>query len=186
MISNYLRADALKKVKGAHYLCIFPKNESGSILLIVMLVLSLMTVIGLSMSKTSIMEMRVSNNQTIYKQNFYQTEAAIGEGMQELEDTDLFNNPPGWMQSLGSPILTTGPAGTEAADVRNDVIWNNPANSQPSATFATAQMMSAYRGVVPGSSLDLGASTIHAYDVYGRSQQNNGLAIIKMAYRKAF
>lgn len=160
--------------------------ENGSVLLIVMLVLSLMTVIGLSMSKTSIIEMRISNNQTIYKQNFYQTEAAIGEGMQELEETDLYANPPGWMQPLGSPILTTGVAGTELVDVYSDLIWNNPANSQPSASFPAAQMMSAYRGVVPGGSLDLGASTIHAYDVYGRSRQNNGLAIIKMAYRKAF
>lgn len=161
------------------------RNEQGSIMLIVLLIMSLLTVIGLASSKTTIIEMQISNNQTIHKQNFYQAEAAIGEGMQIMQDIpDLSSNPPAWMQPLGSAILTTGPAGTEVADVYSDAIWT--ANSQASQSLATAEMMSAYRGIAPGSSLDLGGSTIHVYDVYGRSQQNNGLAIIKMAYRKAF
>lgn len=168
-------------------------NQQGSIMLIVLLILSLLTVIGLSSSKTTWIEMGVSNNQTIHKLNFYQAEAAISEGMQNLEDTDLENNPPFWIQPLGSGILTTGPAGTEGADVYTDAIWDQdadadgvPDNSQVSQSFATAQMMGAYRGLAPGSSVSLGASRIHVYDVYGKSQQNNGLSIIKMSYRKAY
>lgn len=160
------------------------KDDRGSIMMIVLLLLSLLTVLGLSSSKTTWIEMSVSNNQTVHKQNFYQAEAAISEGMQNMEDTDLENNPPAWMQPLGSGVLTTGAGGTEVADVYTDATWT--ANSQVSQSIAAAQMMSAYRGIAPGSSLGLGSSRIHVYDVYGRSQQNNGLAIIKMSYRKAF
>ncbi len=167
-------------------------NDRGSIMLMTLLILSLMTILGLSASKTTLFEMQISTNQTAYKQNFYGAEAAIGEGMQILQDTDLENNAPVWVQPFGAGILTTGFGGTEVADVYTDAIWvANAQNAQapPSLDPLPAvppQIMSAYRGIAPGSSLDLGATRIHSYDVYGRDRQNNGLAIIKMAYRKAY
>ena len=163
-------------------------DEGGSIMLVTLLILSLVTILGLSASKTTLFEMQISNNQTVYKQNFYGAEAVIGEGMQILQDTDLEVNTPAWVQPFGAALLS--PA-TEAADVYLEVTWVAP-NSQDSVAIVPAppalplQMMSAYRGIAPGSSLDLGATRIHSYDVYGRDRQNNGLAIIKMAYRKAY
>ncbi len=157
-------------------------NERGSIMLVTLLILSLMTILGLSASKSTITEMQISNNQMVYRQNFYDAEGAINEGMQMLEDTDLENATPGWVRPFGSVALS--PA-TEAADVYIDATWTPPLG-QASVAIPSADLMSAYRGVVPGGSLDLGGSTIYAYDVYGRDQSNNGMAVIKMAYRKAY
>lgn len=162
----------------------YGQDESGSIMLMVLLILSLVTVLGLSSSKTTWIEMNISNNQTVHKLNFYQAEGAINEGMQILEDTDLKNNTFAWVQPKESTLLTPGDNGNEVVNVYSDDIWDD--NSQGSQSLPTAQMMSAYRGTAPGYSLTTGQSTVYLYDVYGRSQQNNGLSIIKMSYRKAY
>ena len=41
-------------------------------------------------------------------------------------------------------------------------------------------------GIERGASLDLGSSTVRRFAVYGRAEKGNGLAMIKVGYRKRF
>ncbi len=160
-------------------------NKRGSVMVIVLLILSLLTIIGVASTRTTVIEMQIANNQTVHKINFYRAEGVISEGMQIMEDADLENNPPDWILPYGSVLLTTGAAGTEEDDVYDDAVWT-AADSEPSVAFPSAEVMSAYRGIAAGNSLSLGSPRIHVYDVYGRSQQNNGQSVIKMSFRKAY
>lgn len=173
--------------------------ERGSIMVIVLLILSLLTVLGLSSSKTSFTELQISSNQSIYKQNFLQADAAMNEGMQIFANlgADMGNTPPAWMLPATTALL---PAVTSAAlqnneyaAVSNDVTWNQdidgtpgPDNSFTSQSFANAQVMAVHRGIAPGSNLVLGSSRMHIFEFYGRSQQNNGTVILKAGYRQPY
>jgi hypothetical protein len=61
----------------------FLKEEEGFILIIALLILFLLTVLGISATNTTSLELQVALNDSIHKQNFYRAEAANLEGMQK-------------------------------------------------------------------------------------------------------
>ena len=62
------------------------KSEDGSILVIGLFMLVLLTLTGLSASRTSSIEVQIVGNERIYKQNLYMAEASALENAQRLED----------------------------------------------------------------------------------------------------
>lgn len=71
-------------------------NQNGSIILIALMVLVIMTVIGLMSSRTVVTENFIIRNQGIYKQNVNMVEAAIMETLQrfmqlEPDDANIVN-----------------------------------------------------------------------------------------------
>lgn len=175
------------------------KNDRGSIMLVVLLILSLVTVLGMASSKTTFIEMQISSNQEIYKDNFFQADGAINEGTQVFANIgdDMANTPPAWMQQqttlLLPPVTDSASQANEAAAVVNDAIWNQDANTDgvldntySSVAFPGAQVMSVHRGIAPGSSLDVGSARLHIFEFYSRSQLNNGNVILKAGYRQPF
>lgn len=60
------------------------RNQEGSIIIIALMVLVVMTVIGLMSSRTVVTENFIIRNQGIYKQNVNMVEAAIMEGLQRF------------------------------------------------------------------------------------------------------
>ncbi len=166
-------------------------NQKGSVMFIVLLILTLITMIGLTMSKTTFFEMQISSFHTIYKQNFAQADGAIREMSQNVAIIpDLSGAPPAWLLPISTPLL---PAVNDAAgltnevqNVRNDATWTGAGNSTVSAAFPQARTIAVHRGIAPGSSLALGSQRIHVFDLYGRSQQNNGEVIIKTVYRDSY
>lgn len=71
-------------------------NQNGSIILIAMMVLVIMTVIGLMSSQTVVTENLIIRNQGIYKKNVNMVEAAIMESLQRFmqldpDDQDMVN-----------------------------------------------------------------------------------------------
>ena len=59
-------------------------NQNGSLILIAMMVLVIMTVIGLMSSRTVVTENYIIRNQGIYKQNVNMVESALMEGLQRF------------------------------------------------------------------------------------------------------
>jgi len=153
-------------------------NEEGSVLIVALIMLVLLTIIGISASSTSNIEIQISGNEKIFKQNFFRAEAAAMHGVQGLEDTDLAASPPSWLIASASDdeIRNVGTA--------ND-FWVNNA-SAPTSLDAETRYFAVEQGVAMGSSLDMSKSKVFEYKVYGRSTQNNGRVIIDIGYRKAF
>lgn len=170
-------------------------NERGFVLIVSLLMLMVLMIIGIAATNTTTIELGISGNDKLSKQTFYQAEGVVAEAVRiifndsssNLEDPLQFT----WLHldPVGSGILTVGGSGTEESDVHSDAFWT-AANSTPSLLPVTGsqklQMTAAFRGIIQGGSLSLGSSRVHAYDVYGRSRQNNSLAIIKEGCRVPF
>ena len=90
-------------------------NQDGSIIIIALMVLVIMTVIGMISSDTVVTENFILRNQGIYKQNVNMVEAAIMESLQQFmqipfDDTDLANvndNNSDWYNDIDSIWATT-------------------------------------------------------------------------------
>jgi len=61
------------------------KGETGSIILLALIMLALLTVIGLSSSHTSIMESRIATNEQLYNIAFYKADGGIETGTVLIE-----------------------------------------------------------------------------------------------------
>jgi len=171
-------------------------NEQGFVLVAALMMLMILLVIGIAATNTTTIELQISGNDKLAKQTFYQAEGVVAEAVRviandsspNLEDPTFLP----WLNldPVGAGILTTGAGGTEVTDVHNDTFWtNNGASSAlPVTGTQTLEMTGAFRGLAPGGSLDLGASRLHDYDIYGRSRnsQTNSLVIIKEGLRVPF
>ena len=95
------------------------------------------------------------------------------EAAQRLENNDLINSPP--------PCLLAGTVDPSFSPDDDFLIANSQTSSLPNT-----YLLALYEGLVPGSSLAMSKSKVHSYGIYGRCQQNRGLIVIKVGYRKAF
>lgn len=80
-------------------------NQNGSVIVVTLLVLALMTIIGISSSNTVIQELFITRNVGFYKQNIYIGESVINEAIQDLLITSWDSDPDVRMQLL--PNQTT-------------------------------------------------------------------------------
>ena len=81
-------------------------NEEGSIMVIALLIMAVLTILGISAIDTSNIELQIAGNERVYKDNFYKAEAAVIAAAQILE-----NMPPGELCPPSAPkwiIWNTG------------------------------------------------------------------------------
>ncbi len=72
--------------------------ENGSIILVALIVLALLTIIGLSSSQTSIMESRIATNELLHNIAFYKADGGAETGMVLIEHGIEFR---GWSDDVG-------------------------------------------------------------------------------------
>ena len=161
-------------------------NEDGSVLIVALVMLVLLTLIGISATTTSEIETKIAGNDRVFKRNFYFAEAG---GMQCVEDlegvADPQTNPPSYLQ----------PIGTITYETYDTTLLDNAwfaANSNGSIEANTRFLASSegLAGGKLGTSLDMTKSNIHAYNLYGRwfnaADPARGRLIVQVGYRKAF
>jgi hypothetical protein len=156
------------------------KNEEGSILIVALVILVLLTLLGIFATKTSEIEIQIAGNDMRYKRNLYSAEAVAMEAAQTIKDTDdLDTGALTWLHAMG---------GVSRDDVLDDTFWGS--NSQQSAGDSNARYMAVVEGIAEQTSLDMTKSRVHAYSVYGRwrneSNANEGRGIVNLGYKKAF
>lgn len=175
----------------------FIANEKGFVLVSVLLTLLLLVVIGIAATSTSTIEVQVSGVDRVYKENFYPAEAATYQAAQSLDDatdSNLSNrNVNGLM--LEAALLPTGDADNDLAmsddEMRRTPDWDP--NLVPGPPLSIAAWANGPRyicvdeGLQGGSeALDMSKPQVHAYTIYGKSQQNNGDVTVTIGYRKRF
>ncbi len=153
------------------------KDENGSVLAIVLMLMVIFTLIGISAVNTTMTEARIVRNETQYKTCSYKAEAAAMEAVQMLENTDLNSTAPSF-------LLDTD-AITENTEVPSD--WTNKQQAT-SIDPAHSEYLAVSRGISGGSSLGLGSARVHTFIVYGKNEDDtcSGRTIIAMGYRKPF
>jgi type IV pilus assembly protein PilX len=150
-------------------------NEDGSLIVIVLMVLTLLTLVGTTGIHTANTEIEIATSELIYQTNFYLAEGAAMEAVATLEnDSDPLTSSPDWLQttpgamSMENYTEDTYPSATATIDAQNDSYFKV-----------------AYEGITAGSSKDMSKSRLHDFTIYGRSEKR-GTTEVRIGYRKVF
>ena len=158
-------------------------NENGSVMLIALLIMALLTIIGVSAINDTTTELQIARNDAIYKINFFQADGSVRQGVQMLEETadpetDLIPSSSSitWLQDTNYDPDQAWVYGTNAANSDFTGVRGN-----------SAGYLAEFRGIAGGSGKDMTASTtLYEYRVYGRSSYNNGDSMVMTGYRIRF
>jgi hypothetical protein len=156
------------------------KNEEGSLIVLTIMILVMLTIVGLAASNISTTEVQIATSELIYQRNFYRAEAAAMEAAQLLENlADPQAAPPAWLKPQE--------AGITEANLSDAWAGGDPDVSPAAATIdsANSRYLSSYEGIAPGSSVAMNAPKVHDYTIYGRSN-DRGVSEIRIGLRKAF
>lgn len=157
------------------------KGEDGSIVVIALMILVVLTLLGISATRTAETEIQIARNENIFKQNLYLAECAAMAGAQMLEnETDITILEDLSLNWLHSSLPDT--------DIRSDTNWNPSNNNSNQVLDTTTRYLAVYQGIAPGSSMDIGGqpTSLHQFVVYGCSTKNYGEALIEVGYRRRF
>ena len=158
------------------------KKDTGSILVIVVFILLILTVIGIFATNTSTLEIMISGNDLASKTNFYRAESTAYVGMSEIDAFTTKPNPANysWLHPKNSP-----------ADPRDSNTWTD-ANSQKVSSLGDSRYVVNDEGkyIPKGSSLVIkpayGSGQINVYRISGRSAQKNGESIVIIGFKKKY
>jgi len=149
-------------------------QERGSVLIVALVILALFTLLSVSSTTTTNMEIRITGNENIQKENLYAAEAAAMRCAQDMQDTDLRAIiPPAYLNGIES-----------VPQSQSDIC--NLTHTDFTELPATTAFASVTRGIASGSSLDMTKTRVHEYSVYGWCDRNRNLVIVEVGYRKAF
>ena len=155
------------------------KNEDGSVIVIALLIMALLTIIGISATNTTSIELQIAGNDRIYKQNFYRAEGAAMAGAQSLENETVSN------LKTRTPVWLNMPSDLPDSDnIATSDNWDTTHSDQ--VIDSDNHYLAVYRGIAPGASMDMTAPTVHGYAVYGRSDKHNGRVIIQTGYKRRY
>jgi Tfp pilus assembly protein PilX len=166
MKKSYMRMKTMKK---QFLLC----RDQGSVLIVALVILALFTLLSISTTATTNMEVRITGNENVQKENLYAAEAAAMRCAQDMQDSDLRATSLPYLNGISS-----------ATHTQSDIIsLNSETLTQLPATTAFACVS---RGIASDSSLDMTKIRTHEYLVYGWCNRNKNLVIVEVGYRKAF
>lgn len=164
------------------------RNENGSVLVVSLCILILLTLLGFFISFIAEVEIQLAGNDRLYKDNLYTAEGGALECAQRMQEAAALvpgTAPTTWLIPLASrPTL---------AQVRdnNNAIWTGIAQDSPSLIDPTnsTKFLAVEEGVSVETSLDMTKTTLHSYTIYGRryntAAPQRGRAIVQLGYRKA-
>jgi len=160
------------------------KNEDGYLAIVAaLLILTLLTLIGISASRVAVTEMAMARNDFVCKRNFYLAEGAALEAADHLiRYGNLRDHSKPWMEMITGKLDTDSVRfyWSNSIAAGNSVI-PEPSNVDPAHTL----YLIGHEGVEPGSSLDMSKSTIHSIAIYSRCDWD-GTAVIKMGYQAVY
>ena len=155
------------------------RNEDGTVLVVALIILVFLTLIGITISATTEVEIQIAGNERLYKDNLYTAEAATMECAQMMEEfVSLDPTAHSFIKPLGTVTLD---------HIRDDSFW--PGNSEASTIDANTRFIAVEEGVAEGTTLDMTKTTLRSYSIYGRrydaARPNKGRGIVRVGYRKA-
>ncbi|RJQ70920.1 MAG: hypothetical protein C4519_20150 [Desulfobacteraceae bacterium] len=158
----------------------FRANQSGSALVITLLVLMAVTILGVACIHSSIIELKISSNERQMRENFYLTESAAMEGVQRLKDLledDLNEQFVFWHH----PRRDSGKA---RINFRDPAQWDGDGkgddNCMRSGMDPDTFLAAVEWKVATGSSLILTESRLYQNRVYGLGTRQGDLNLIEI------
>lgn len=166
-------------------------NERGSVIVVAMIVLVLLTLIGISSTDNTVIESAIVRSDALYRQNFYKTEGAIVELAQIMEDNDISSmGAYNWLTDVAVAPDLTVPANWDLDGSVTGTINAQASNNMNPGDGNNFTMQAAVANGIPeGSSLEMtSGSNMYDYMIYGlfESNANQGRKLIAAGYRKRF
>ena len=173
-------------------------NQEGSVLLLTLALLVLLTIAGLALLSTTNTDLQITQNDRCYKQNLTRAESAVMEAAQIMayyESTASKLKPPktgtstsvlAWIENESfDPFDPTAP--DQWITDPSDPTVQTAQHSLYYTTDSLSAYAAIYEGIAPGASLDMASSTtMRQYAVIGRAEQCNGLLDVIAGYRIRF
>ncbi len=160
----------------------YMKDERGSVFVIAVFVLLLLTMIGIYATNTSTLELMISGNEKVSKKNLYKAESTAYVGASAI---DAFSSKPntntyGWFHPKSSP-----------ADPTNPSTWTDSNSQKVPALGNTRYVVTDGGKYIPkGSSLVIkptyGSSQINVFHISGRCAENGGESIVSIGLKKRY
>lgn len=171
-------------------------KQDGFVLILCMLMMVVLSIIGLSASTNTRIELQIAGNERIYVRNFYQAEAAayeVGQRIFNEKDPDFLiaadNSPNQWLKKieLKTDFLTDELNWEDTLGFLKGGISTLVPDARVSKAAFDNDKMGGSSGSL-GESLKTNSnnSVMHEYVALGRSQINNGSKIIEVGFRKRF
>ena len=158
-------------------------KEDGSILIVALILLVLLTLMGISATTLTDIELQIAGNEMVSRANFYNAEAAAMENIQLLANTGQAITDP---TDPSMPWLNLPAELPVSNDITNQANWTD-ANSRAtvSANDGDQRFLTVFEGVIAGDSLDMTRSRIYNYHVVGKGEinQGQGISIVEMGFR---
>ncbi len=172
-------------------------NEEGSVLLLTLALLVLLTIAGLALLSTTDTDLQITQNDRCYKQNLTRAESAVMEAAQIMayyESTASKLKPPktgtstsvlAWIENDSFAPFDPISPDQWVSDPSNPLVQT--AQLSQHYTDSLSAYAAIYEGIAPGASLDMASSTtMRQYEVIGRAEQCNGLLDVIAGYRIRF
>jgi Tfp pilus assembly protein PilX len=155
-------------------------HQEGSIVIVALVLLVLVTLMGVSITQITSVEMRIAGNERDYKRVFYLAEAAAMEALQRLENAD-----PQDLKTSTTALEWLHDSSTDLED--KDNMKNTDSISTESAFDQDTYFAVTARGITGGSSLSVTTSSrLYSFDAYGYSEKQRGRAHIVGGYKRRF
>ncbi len=157
-------------------------NSDGSILVLAVFILLLLTMIGIYATNTSTFELMISGNDKVSKINLYKAESAAYVGATQIDSFSYKPNTAAytWFYPKSNPADPTAPN-----------TWTD-ANSQKIQALGDARYVVSDGGkyIPKDSSLVIkptyGSSQINIYHISGRSIENGAESIVSIGLKKRY
>jgi Tfp pilus assembly protein PilX len=155
-------------------------DESGSAIVLAIMILVIVSIIGIESSNTSSLEVQIASAERDAKINFYCAEGAGMEAAQRVENAAkaaLLSRADAWLNP-------------DTIDLQDTTQWVYDGTGDTAGQSSVCQ--DTYFGVVDAgisgrSSLDMSQiSQLHTFQVFGRRIASSQEAFIEMGYRKRF
>ncbi len=153
-------------------------NEDGSVVVLALIILMLLTMVGTSAINTSTLEIQIAGNERSYKQSFFKAEAAALQDSQRIQNSASHTLV--WMRNETF-------AHDWSPSTAFDTIGNWTDLSSNGAQYNNTHSLVVYTGIAPWSSLDMTSPTqVRAFSVYGQLQNlvKNEQIIIQSGFAK--
>jgi Tfp pilus assembly protein PilX len=165
------------------------ENEEGSVIILSLLVLVILSIVGFSANRTSTTEMQIVRNDATYQQNFYLAESGATHGGQLLSNlmdkNSLKKRTPTWLNEIGDvdtdddktiDDISTWFASSGAGQTAN----TSAITADNSVEFSVVDV-----GIAGGSSTTMGQPQLHNFSIIGiGNRSDRGQIMIQVGYRK--
>lgn len=159
-------------------------NEEGSILLITLVLLILLTIAGLGILSTTDTDLQITRNDRCFKQNLTRAESAVMEAAQIMA---YFDTDDSKLKPTETGVLTWIEDTTFDPFGDSQWVYGSTAQHSQHYTDGISGYTAVYEGIAPGASLDMStSSTMRQYQLVGRAEQCDGLLDVIAGYRIRF